>query len=53
MTQIHDLVNRHIEAFNAQDVDSLAADFAPSDDWVTGDYAVPSGQLREFFTAAM
>lgn len=53
MTQTPDLVKRHIEAFNDQDVDALLADFAPSADWTTGDYTVPKGQLREFFTSAM
>lgn len=53
MSQTHDLVNRHIDAFNNHDVDALLADFAPSADWVTGDYTVPEGQLREFFTSAM
>ncbi len=53
MSPAHDLVNRHVAAFNARDVDALLDDFAPSADWVTGDYTVPGGQLREFFTAAM
>lgn len=53
MSHTQDLVNRHIEAFNNQDVDALLADFDPSADWVTGDYTVPKGQLREFFTSAM
>lgn len=53
MAQTHDLVKRHIAAFNAQDVDGLLADFLPTASWVTGDYAVPEGQLREFFTSAM
>lgn len=53
MSRTHDLVNRHIAAFNARDVDALLADFTPSADWVTGDYTVPAGQLREFFTSAM
>lgn len=53
MSHTQDLVNRHIEAFNNQDVDALLADFDPSADWVTGDYTVPNGQLREFFTSAM
>lgn len=53
MSQTHDLVNRHIDAFNNHDVDALLANFAPSAGWETGDYKVPKGQLREFFTTAM
>lgn len=53
MSQTQDLVKRHIDAFNNHDVDALLADFAPSAEWVTGDYTVPKGQLREFFTSAM
>ncbi len=53
MRQPPELVQRHINAFNNQDVDALLADFAPSAIWVTGDYMVPEGQLREFFTSAM
>lgn len=53
MSRAHDLVTRHVAAFNARDVDALLDDFAPSAEWVTGDYAVPGGELREFFTAAM
>lgn len=48
-----ELARRHISAFNAHDVDALLADFAPSAGWVTGDYTVPQGQLREFFASAM
>ncbi|MCS4592402.1 nuclear transport factor 2 family protein [Brevibacterium sediminis] len=48
-----DLVDRHIAAFNAGDVEELLADFAESATWVTGDYTVPEGGLREFFTGAM
>lgn len=53
MNQTRDLVNRHIDAFNNHDVDALLADFGPSADWVTGDYTVSQGQLREFFSSAM
>lgn len=53
MSEAHELVNRHIAAFNAQKVDALLADFTTSATWVTGDYAVPEGGLREFFTSAM
>lgn len=53
MSQTPNLVQRHINAFNDRDVDALLADFAPSADWVTGDYTVPVGQLRQFFTSAM
>lgn len=53
MSQTQDLVKRHIDAFNNHDVDALLANFAPSAEWVTGDYTVPKGQLREFFTSAM
>lgn len=53
MTHSRDLVKRHIAAFNAQDVNALLADFAPGAEWVTGDYAVPPGELRAFFTRAM
>lgn len=52
MSQTPKLVQRHIDAFNDHDVDALLADFAPSAAWVTGDYTVPEGQLREFFTSA-
>lgn len=48
-----DLLHRHIEAFNAGDADSLLADFTPTATWVTGDYTVPSGELRPFFETAM
>ncbi|GAA3836619.1 hypothetical protein KACC15558_18400 [Brevibacterium ammoniilyticum] len=53
MCRTEDLVRRHIDAFNAHDVDALLADFAPATEWVTGDYTVPAGQLREFFVSAM
>lgn len=53
MSDSKDLINRHISAFNAHDVDALLADFASSATWVTGDYTVPEGHLREFFTSAM
>jgi|SRR5699024_8492149 len=53
MSRTHDLVNRHIAAFNSHDVDALLADFTPSADWITGEYTVPGGQLREFFASAM
>lgn len=53
MSEAHELVNRHIAAFNAQNVDALLADFTTSATWVTGDYAVGEGDLREFFTSAM
>lgn len=53
MSQTESLVTRHIDAFNAHDVDALLADFADSAEWVTGDYMVPAGQLREFFVTAM
>lgn len=53
MIQTPNLVQRHINAFNDRDVDALLADFAPSTVWITGDYTVPGGQLRDFFTSAM
>lgn len=53
MSQTPNLVQRHINAFNDRDVDALLTDFAPSAEWITGDYTVPKGQLREFFTSAM
>lgn len=46
MSPAHDLVNRHVAAFNARDVDALLDDFAPSADWVTGDYTVPGGNCE-------
>lgn len=49
----HDLVQRHLDSFNAGDADGLLADFAPDATWVTGDYAVPAGELRSFFEGAM
>lgn len=49
----HDLVRRHIDAFNAGDADRLLADFAPDAVWVTGDHTVPPGELRPFFEGAM
>ncbi|TQL02642.1 hypothetical protein FBY24_1722 [Cellulomonas sp. SLBN-39] len=48
-----DLVRRHVDAFNAGDVDRLLADFAPDAEWVTGDHVVPTGGLRPFFAAAV
>lgn len=53
MSQTPKFVQRHINAFNDHDVDALLADFAPSAEWITGDYTVSKGQLREFFTSAM
>lgn len=53
MSQTPNLVQQHINAFNNRDVDALLTDFAPSAEWITGDYTVPKGQLREFFTSAM
>jgi ketosteroid isomerase-like protein len=47
------LVARHVAAFNAADVDALLADFTADATWVTGTYAVPPGQLRDFFRDAM
>jgi uncharacterized protein len=47
------LVARHVAAFNAGDVDALLADFTADATWVTGTYAVPAGQLRNFFRDAM
>ncbi|UVI36947.1 nuclear transport factor 2 family protein [Brevibacterium spongiae] len=47
------MADRHIAAFNAGDVDALLADFADSATWVTGDYTIAEGGLREFFTEAM
>lgn len=52
-SETEDLLSRHIAAFNSRDVDGLLADFAPGMEWVTGDYTVPAGRLREFFTEAM
>lgn len=53
MDEAQELVERHIAAFNTQDVDALLTDFTPTATWVTGDYTVPEGTLREFFTSAM
>ena len=53
MCRTEELVMRHIDAFNAHDVDALLADFAPDAQWTTGDYTVPAGELREFFATAM
>ncbi|MPV51220.1 nuclear transport factor 2 family protein [Pseudactinotalea sp. HY158] len=53
MTSTADLVRRHLDAFNAGDAAALLADFAPGATWVTGDYTVPGGELREFFETAM
>ena len=53
MDMSHALVKRHLDAFNAGDADRLLADFAPDATWVTGDYAVPAGELRSFFEGAM
>ncbi|GAA2101977.1 MULTISPECIES: nuclear transport factor 2 family protein [Brevibacterium] len=47
------LVERHVSAFNAKDLDALLADFTEDARWVTGDYAVPAGGLRDFFGQAM
>ncbi|SED73143.1 nuclear transport factor 2 family protein [Ruania alba] len=48
-----DLIHRHLAAFNAADADALMADFDSDATWVTGDYEVPPGTLREFFATAM
>lgn len=53
MSKATELVHQHIEAFNKQDVESLLTDCTPAATWVTGDYSVPEGELREFFTGAM
>lgn len=53
MEPSHDLVQRHVDAFNAGDAERLLADFAPDAVWVTGDYIVPAGGLRPFFEGAM
>lgn len=53
MTFADELLHRHIEAFNAGDVDLLLADFTPTATWVSGDYTVPRGELRSFFDGAM
>lgn len=53
MSTAAELVARHVEAFNHHDVDGLLSDFAPTAAWVTGDYTVPAGGLREFFAGAM
>lgn len=53
MAHTDELVQRHVEAFNNRDVDALLADFTPTATWVTGDYSVPEGELREFFAGAM
>lgn len=53
MTFSDELLHRHIEAFNDGDPDLLLADFTPTATWVTGDYTVPSGDLRPFFEEAM
>jgi hypothetical protein len=47
------LVERHVAAFNAKDLDALLADFTEDARWVTGDYEVPAGGLRDFFGQAM
>lgn len=53
MSRARALVDRHIAAFNARDVDALLADFTDSASWITGDYVVPEGGMREIFTEAM
>ena len=53
MSIAEDLVRRHVEAFNSGDADALLADFAPEATWVTGEYSVPSHELRPFFEEAM
>lgn len=53
MTHTHDLVRRHVAAFNAHDVALLLEDFAPRATWVTGKHRVPEGELPEFFASAM
>lgn len=53
MSTNSDLVRRHVAAFNAADAEALLADFTADATWMTGDYTVPGGQLREFFEAAM
>lgn len=53
MARAHDLIERHILAFNSGDTAALLADFSPTATWVTGDYTVPEGGLEEFFTSAM
>ncbi|MDR4534383.1 nuclear transport factor 2 family protein [Glutamicibacter sp. PS] len=53
MTFAEQLIARHVNAFNARDLDALLADFTDDTSWVTGDYSVPAGGLREFFDEAM
>jgi len=48
-----DILNRHIHAFNARDIDALMALFAPTAEWITGQSRiVGKHELREFFAGA-
>ncbi|QSB04620.1 nuclear transport factor 2 family protein [Natronoglycomyces albus] len=53
MSTSEELIHRHVASFNAADPEALLVDFTPDATWVTGQYTVPEGQLREFFTTAM
>ncbi|KNX37977.1 nuclear transport factor 2 family protein [Luteipulveratus halotolerans] len=46
------VVEAHVAAFNAQDIDALMAGFCDDASWVTGTDVVPTSELRAFFTAA-
>jgi hypothetical protein len=46
-------VQRHIDAFNAQEIDALMACFSDDATWVTGTYRLEgAAALRELFVAA-
>ncbi|WP_163543190.1 nuclear transport factor 2 family protein [Occultella kanbiaonis] len=53
MSSAQALVRRHVDSFNAGDAETLLSDFTSDASWVTGDYTVPGGELREFFRSAM
>ncbi|GAB2491774.1 nuclear transport factor 2 family protein [Streptosporangium sandarakinum] len=47
-------LRRHVDAFNARDLDTLMAGFTDDASWVTGTSIVQGrGELTEFFAAAM
>lgn len=53
MSEAEAIVAEHVHAFNAGDAARLLAGFTDDATWVTGDYAVPPGELRDFFETAM
>ncbi|NLF03555.1 MAG: SnoaL-like domain-containing protein [Actinomycetales bacterium] len=48
-----ELVRRHVDAFNAADLDALLADFAPDATWVMGETVVPAEELPDLFGRAV